>query len=119
MRATFVLVTFVIVAATPSAFAQQYETGCLNRTAEGDEATYPYQVYLAADYDPEVRWPVTLSLHGAGERGSDGLLRTEVGLGTALRRHADRYPAIVAFPQAPKNTRRVGGTPRSGVSCAR
>jgi predicted peptidase len=43
---------------------------------------------------------VILFLHGAGERGSDGLLQTEVGLGTAVRRFAARYPALIVFPQA-------------------
>src|SRR6185312_17430100 len=39
--------------------------------------------------------------HGSGERGADGRLQTEVGLGTAIRRTATPFPAIVVFPQAP------------------
>ena len=46
-------------------------------------------------------WPIILALHGAGERDSDGLLQTDVGLGSAIRRHADRCPALVVFPQSP------------------
>jgi predicted peptidase len=46
---------------------------------------------------------VILFLHGSGESGTDGLLPTEIGLGTALRRHPDRYPAIVVFPQTPSD----------------
>ncbi len=42
-------------------------------------------------------------LHGAGERGSDGLIQTEVGIGNAIRRYADRFPAIVVFPQCPED----------------
>ena len=41
-----------------------------------------------------------------GEYGRDGLLQTDVGLGRAIRRNADRFPAIVVFPQSPP-----GGTP--------
>ena len=44
-------------------------------------------------------------LHGSGERGTDGLLQTEVGLGEGIRRHAGRWPAIVVFPQAPPEHR--------------
>jgi predicted peptidase len=61
--------------------------------------TYRYQVYVPSGYTRTQSWPVILFLHGAGEQGLDGLLQTEVGLGSAIRRYADRYPAIVVFPQ--------------------
>ena len=75
------------------------ESGFLDRvvTVAGEE--YRYQVYVPRQYEPGHSWPVVLFLHGAGERGSDGLLQTDVGLGTALRRHADRFPCVVVFPQ--------------------
>lgn len=85
---------------TPAA-AQQLETGFLNRTVTVAGTTYRYQVYVPAEYDPAVAWPVILFLHGGGERGSDGLLQTQVGLAAAIRSHRDRYPAIVVLPQAP------------------
>lgn len=75
-------------------------TGFLDRTL--GEA--PYQLYLPRGYDGSGAWPVILFLHGSGERGSDGLLQTGVGLGGAIRRHPDRYPAVVVFPQAPEGT---------------
>ena len=56
------------------------ETGFLNRTVEIGGATYKYQVYVPADYNTTQRWPVILFLHGAGERGTDGLVQTQVGL---------------------------------------
>jgi predicted peptidase len=64
-----------------------------------------YQVYVPADYSPARRWPAILFLHGSGERGTDGLLQTTLGLGDAIRRHAERWPAIVVFPQAPPGHR--------------
>jgi predicted peptidase len=85
--------------------AQTIETGFLNRSVSVDGTSYAYQVYVPREYTPSRSWPVILALHGAGERGSDGLLQTEVGLGGAIRRHVDRYPAIVVLPQ-----RVVGGT---------
>ena len=44
--------------------------------------------------------PVILFLHGAGESGSDGLLQTTVGIGPAIERAPERFPALVVFPQA-------------------
>jgi predicted peptidase len=83
-------------------------TGFLDRSISLDGTEFLYQVYVPRDYTPEVPWPVILFLHGAGERGTDGLLQTEIGLGTALRRHPDRYPSIVVFPQAPPESRWLG-----------
>jgi predicted peptidase len=45
--------------------------------------------------------PVILFLHGAGERGSDGHLQARVGLGPALCRFPERYPAHIVMPQCP------------------
>jgi predicted peptidase len=44
--------------------------------------------------------PVILFLHGAGERGEDGLRPTTVGLGLAVLRDPARWPALIVFPQA-------------------
>ena len=40
-------------------------------------------------------------LHGAGERGSDGLLQTDVGIPHAIRKDPGRFPCVVAMPQCP------------------
>lgn len=75
------------------------ETGFLNRTVVLGGASYRFQVYVPWSWTPERLWPVILFLHGGGERGDDGLRPTEVGLGSAIRRNARRFPAIVVFPQ--------------------
>lgn len=90
-----------LIAGPGQLLAQQRETGFLNRSVTVDGTSYRYQVFVPADYDPAVAWPVILFLHGFGERGSDGLLQTQVGLAAAIRRHGGRFPAIVVFPQAP------------------
>lgn len=82
--------------------ASAAETGFLDRTVRVDGRDYAYQVYVPRQR-PAGRPPIILTLHGAGERGSDGLFQTEVGLAGAIRRHPDRWPAIVVFPQAPKD----------------
>jgi predicted peptidase len=83
-------------------FARSRDTGFLNRTILLNGTTYRYQVYVPADWSKRKRWPVILFLHGAGERGDDGLIQTEVGIGTAIRRHSERFPCIVVFPQCRK-----------------
>jgi predicted peptidase len=88
--------------------AQRLETGFLNRAVEKNGVSYPYQVYVPVDYAPATTWPVILFLHGAGERGSDGLLQTAVGLAPAVRRSPERFPAIIVFPQVPRDSQWVG-----------
>jgi predicted peptidase len=52
---------------------------------------------------PQKSWPIILFLHGSGERGSDGLLQTEVGLPSALRKDRSSFPAVVVIPQCLKD----------------
>jgi predicted peptidase len=76
------------------------ETGFLNRSVSLGGQTYKYQIFVPSAYDPAQRWPVILFLHGAGERGNDGYVQTQVGLAPAIRQNASRFPAIAVFPQA-------------------
>ncbi|HSE96738.1 MAG TPA: prolyl oligopeptidase family serine peptidase, partial [Blastocatellia bacterium] len=93
----------LVVAFAVPALGRQKETGFLNRTVKLGAVSHRYQVYVPSGWDGRKKWPVILFLHGAGERGEDGLIQTEVGIGTAIRRHADRAAAIVVFPQCLKN----------------
>ena len=107
MRRILLLLAFALAAISlpaDGASAQSRQTGFLDRTVRVDGQEHRFQVYVPRNHRPSARTPVILALHGAGERGVDGLLQTEVGLGSALRRHADRYPAIVVFPQAAPDT---------------
>lgn len=83
--------------------AQSLETGFLNRSIELDGAEHLYQVYVPSNYDAGRDWPVILFLHGAGERGSDGLKQTQVGLGRAIRLNPERWQSLAVFPQVPEN----------------
>lgn len=89
-------------------FASGGETGFLDRSVTVDGASYRYQVYVPLDYTPDKSWPVTLFLHGSGERGEDGMVQTQAGIGDAIRRDRKRFPMIVVMPQAPANTRWSG-----------
>ncbi|MEI7921422.1 MAG: family 16 glycoside hydrolase [Planctomycetota bacterium] len=59
-----------------------------------------YTLFLPANYAEAKSLPTILFLHGSGERGSDGIVSAQIGLGAAvLARQAD-FPAIVIFAQA-------------------
>jgi predicted peptidase len=93
----------VIASVSPSSSEAAGEpTGFLDRTLDVDGVPRRYQVYVPRAYaSSDEPMPVILFLHGSGEKGIDGILPTEIGLGTALRRHPERYPAIVVFAQTP------------------
>lgn len=76
-------------------------TGFITRETTVDGVTRTHTEYVPRDYTPEHPWPLVMFLHGAGERGEDGLMQTEVGIGTAIRRNPERFPCIVLFPQCP------------------
>jgi predicted peptidase len=127
LAATLVLLTTTAHAnPTPSAQRQNshaaasppkpfQETGFLNRTVELHGIPYKFQVYLPEDFhrpeaakanakSPEKKAdlpPILLFLHGRGERGSEGLWQTQIGLPQQLRDHPERWPFIVVLPQCP------------------
>lgn len=79
------------------------ETGFLNRTISLRGVTYHYQVYLPEDWrrDDRRQWPIILFLHGRGERGSEGMWQTQIGLPEAVRDHPERWPFVIVMPQCP------------------
>lgn len=81
--------------------AHARETGFLDRELRLGGTTHRYQVYVPRDLRRGERPPIILALHGAGERGENGLLQTDVGLAHAIRQHPERWRAIVVFPQVP------------------
>jgi acetyl esterase/lipase len=81
----------------------EQETGFLNRKIELHGVTYRFQVYLPEDWrrDDHKQWPIILFLHGRGERGSEGMWQTQIGLPQAVRDHPERWPFIIVMPQCP------------------
>ncbi len=69
------------------------------RTLVDARGPHRYQVYLPPDYSRDKAWPLVVFLHGAGERGSDGIAPTQVGLGPALKLWPKQFPCVVVFPQ--------------------
>ena len=81
------------------------ETGFLNRSLMLHGVIYKYQVYLPTEWkrDDHKQWPIILFLHGRGERGSEGMWQTQIGLPMAVRDHPERWPFIIVMPQCPIN----------------
>ena len=116
MRPLYVLALTLGVAAT--AAAQRTETGFLDRSVTLAGKPFRYQVYVPLTYaSSNDRLPVILFLHGAGERGPDGVLQTQVGIATAIRRNTTRFPAIIIMPQVPPDSLWIG-LPADGAMAA-
>lgn len=98
-----VLLLCLLSTAMPASAKKKIETGFLDRTLSFQGTEYKYQVFLPDTWTPKKAWPIVLFLHGAGERGDDGLLQTDVGIGTAIRNDRARIPAVVVLPQCRKN----------------
>jgi len=88
--------------AAGTARARKVQTGFLDRTVTVAGTEYKYQVFIPDQWTPARKWPVILFLHGAGERGEDGLLQTQVGIGRAIRLDRSRFPAVIVLPQCRK-----------------
>ena len=83
---------------------QVQETGFLNRTLLVRGVPYRFQVYVPEEYriDDHRHWPILLFLHGRGERGSEGMWQTQIGLPAAILDHPERWPFLVVMPQCPQ-----------------
>lgn len=64
---------------------------------------YSFRIFTPKGWSRKRHWPVILFLHGAGERGDDNMAQTRVGIGPAILRQRDSFPAVVVLPQCPKN----------------
>ncbi|MEO9869186.1 carboxylesterase family protein [Ekhidna sp.] len=93
-----VLVIFLMAYALLS-FSQTFTP----KTFKGKEGNLPYQILLPENFSESENYPVVLFLHGAGERGSNNEKQLVHGSTLFLNEeNRNNYPAIVIFPQCPK-----------------
>ena len=71
----------------------------LSRTVTLNGVAYRYVVSIPGDWSADRTWPIILFLHGSAQIGEDGVAQSKVGLGHAVRKHPERFPAIVVMPQ--------------------
>jgi predicted peptidase len=116
MKVSLKIALLLLLVGTTHVSAASPETGFLNRHVLVDGVDQRFQVYVPRNYQESKAWPVVLFLHGAGERGSDGLKQTEEGLGRAIRLNPQRWPAIVVFPQCPEDELWMGATAEIAMS---
>ena len=100
--------TILALLIASAACVQAQETGFVKRQLTFQDTEICYQVFVPPGYSADKAWPVILFLHGAGERGIDCDEQTAVGLGPAVRKQMQDFPAIVVFPQAPPRSLWIG-----------
>ncbi len=65
-----------------------------------------YRALYPADYKKGTKYPLIVVLHGSGERGDDNHAQLSYGASFFLKEEVrSEYPAIVLFPQCPKEVR--------------
>jgi predicted peptidase len=101
---SWVLSIVTLACALTAALQAQRPTGFLDRTVTEGALTMKYEVYVPNTYDGHHSLPVILFMHGSGERGSDGLKQTQVGMPAQIRLHRDWFNAIVVMPQCPDDS---------------
>ncbi len=103
----FLIVTaLILAAAVPVHAGEKVEHGFVNKVFKSKDGDLKYVVYVPDAYEDDKAYPVILFLHGAGERGTDGLNQAKVGLGKAIRdknKKEESFPFIAVFPQSVKS----------------
>ena len=92
-------VLFLFVAFYAQAQKENYQKESFIQ--DGD--TLKYRIMFPKDFIDTNQYPIVFFLHGAGERGADN--ETQLAHGSALfasEESLENYPAIVVFPQCPK-----------------
>jgi predicted peptidase len=76
--------------------------------ADTDGAKLLYRLLKPQDYDPQVKYPLVLFLHGAGERGDDNTRQLVHGMNEfASDEIMAKYPCFVIAPQCPREQKWV------------
>ncbi|WP_421938587.1 alpha/beta hydrolase-fold protein [Pedobacter sp.] len=91
------LVSFVAVKAQD---LNKYDRGSF---IKGKDSIY-YRVLFPENFKPTEKYPIIFFLHGSGEKGSDNNSQLTHGGKLFLKNDIRKnFPAIVVFPQCPKN----------------
>lgn len=66
--------------------------------------TLRYRILYPENYDPQLKYPIIIVLHGSGEKGRDNSAQLIHGAALFVKEESRKnFPAIVVFPQCPPN----------------
>lgn len=92
------------------AIVDQFEV----RSHTFEALTLPYRLFVPANYDSTMSYPLVLALHGAGERGADNerhIRPHRLATSWADPDNQSRYPSFVVAPQVPSGARWTADAP--------
>ncbi|MFA5043316.1 MAG: dienelactone hydrolase family protein [Kiritimatiellia bacterium] len=102
---------FPLVPSTPIALTEKIDEHDREYYAKNAEAhvykdeseqTMPYRLFIPRGYNPRNRYPLVLSLHGAGERGHDNLKQLVPWVaGWMTEEVQSKHPCLILMPQCP------------------
>lgn len=102
MRIVVGLLTAITLLVTSGVMAQSKDEFKKEQFISKND-TLNYRILFPENFSEEEKYPVVLVLHGAGERGDDNESQLVHGSDLFLdSENRKDYPAIVIFPQAPK-----------------
>ncbi len=102
----------IFVLGVSAARAGDAKTGFVNMIHKGKDGDSKYVVFVPHSYTGEKAMPLILFLHGAGERGDDGLASVTQGIGNGIKfkNNEKKFPFFVVFPQCKlKGSWKAGG----------
>ncbi|AUP77907.1 carboxylesterase family protein [Flavivirga eckloniae] len=106
MKNKFIKYILILISISISnVLAGQHQNLYAKKSFVNKSDTLPYRIMMPKDFDTSKQYPVMLFLHGAGERGSNNTSQLVHGSKLfASEDHTTNFPAIVIFPQCPKNS---------------
>lgn len=116
ISAVWLVIVWTFVATSSVRAADDGRRGFVEKVFKDDSGEHRYVVFVPPSYSPSRPLPAILFLHGAGERGNDGRVHLNIGLGALVKARETNFPAIVVFPQCENVRGRVlqgwlAGTP--------
>ena len=114
-RTVLLVAAVAVLVLAPLSAGQKTEIkhGFLNKVYKDPEGESKYVLFVPHSYRGDKDYPLILFLHGAGERGTDGLAPVKQGIGNAIKfkNGESKFPCFVLFPQcrpAPANWQASG-----------
>ena len=98
-------VVFILIIAVSQTFSQVHRS-MQDRSYRNGSTTVKYRLFVPANYDPSKKYPLIVTMHGVGERGSDNTRQVDledlvsVWIADKIQQET---PHFVMGPQCPDN----------------